>query len=96
MFACCTYDLTKAFEESITAEFIDNIKRIRHHACLGLWCGNNEMEMFLAENVSGWCKKPGQLSDYFKMYEYIIPKVLEKYDPQTFYWACQPFLGRRF
>lgn len=96
MFACCTYDLTKAFEESITAEFIDNIKRIRHHACLGLWCGNNEMEMFLAENVSGWCKKPGQLSDYFKMYEYIIPKVLEKYDPQTFYWPASPSSGGGF
>lgn len=42
MFACCTYDLTKAFEESITAEFIDNIKRIRHHA---VWdCGAETMK----------------------------------------------------
>jgi beta-mannosidase len=44
MFACGVYRLTKSFEENIRAEFIDNIKRIRHHACLGLWCGNNEME----------------------------------------------------
>lgn len=57
MFACCVYDLTEEFEDSIKAEFIDNIKRIRHHASLGLWCGNNEMELFLEENPAGWCCK---------------------------------------
>lgn len=43
MFACAVYDLTPEFEANIRAEFIDNIKRLRHHASLGLWCGNNEM-----------------------------------------------------
>ena len=46
MFACAVYDLTPAFEENIRKELADNIKRIRGHASLGLWCGNNEMEMF--------------------------------------------------
>ena len=96
MFACCTYDLTKEFEATITQEFIDNVKRIRHHASLGLWCGNNEMEMFLQENAAAWCKKPSQFSDYIKMYEYIIPKVLEVYDPDTFYWPASPSSGGSF
>ena len=96
MFACCSYDLTKEFEATITQEFIDNVKRIRHHASLGLWCGNNEMEMFIAGDTAGWCKKPSQLSDYFKMYEYIIPKVLEVYDPDTFYWPASPSSGGGF
>ena len=96
MFACCSYDLTKEFEATITQEFIDNVKRIRHHASLGLWCGNNEMEMFIAGDTTGWCKKPSQLSDYFKMYEYIIPKVLEVYDPDTFYWPASPSSGGGF
>ena len=96
MFACCSYDLTKEFEATITQEFIDNVKRIRHHASLGLWCGNNEMEMFIAGDTAGWCKKPSQLSDYFKMYEYIIPKVLEVYDPATFYWPASPSSGGGF
>jgi len=39
MFACAVYDLTPEFEANITAEFIDNLKRIRHHASLGLMCG---------------------------------------------------------
>mgnify|MGYP000169879807 FL=1 len=49
MFACCLYDLTEDFDENIRAELRDNIRRIRHHASLGLWCGNNEMEMFVDE-----------------------------------------------
>ena len=96
MFACGVYDLTEAFEENIREEFIDNIKRIRHHASLGLWCGNNEIEQFLAENNAAWCLKPSQLSDYFKLYEYLIPKVLKEYDPQTFYWPASPSSGGGF
>ena len=94
MFACAVYQLTEEFEENITAEFIDNIKRIRNHACLGLWCGNNEMEMFVQQGV--WVSKPVQKSDYVKMYEYIIPKVLKEYDPETFYWPASPSSGGAF
>ncbi len=94
MFACAVYELTDEFEENITAEFIDNIKRIRSHACLALWCGNNEMEMFVAGG--GWGNSPKQLGDYFKMYEYILPKLLKKYDPDTFYWPASPSSGGGF
>ena len=96
MFACCVYDLTEEFEENIRAEFIDNVKRIRHHASLGLWCGNNEMELFLADNPEEWCLKHSQLADYIKMYEYIIPQILKEYDPQTFYWPASPSSGGSF
>ncbi|WP_328597051.1 beta-mannosidase [Porcincola intestinalis] len=94
MFACAVYDLTDEFEDNIVHEFIDNVKRIRHHASLGLWGGNNEMEQFVADGV--WVTKPKQKSDYVKMYEYIIPKVLKKYDPNTFYWPASPSSGGAF
>ena len=94
MFACAVYDLTDEFEDNIVHEFIDNVKRIRHHASLGLWCGNNEMEQFVADGV--WVTKPKQKSDYVKMYEYIIPKVLKKYDPNTYYWPASPSSGGAF
>lgn len=94
MFACAVYDLTPAFEENIIKEFADNIRRIRHHASLGLWCGNNEMEQFVKDGQ--WVTHPKQKSDYIKMYEYIIPKVLEAYDPNTFYWPASPSSGGAF
>ncbi len=94
MFACAVYQLTEDFEENITAEFIDNIKRIRHHASLGLWCGNNEMESFVESGL--WVSRQQERADYIKMYEYIIPKVLGKHDPNTFYWPSSPSSGGSF
>jgi len=94
MFACAVYDLTEEFDKNIRAEFADNIKRIRHHACLGLWCGNNEMEWFVAQDR--WVGSHRQKADYIKMYEYIIPQVLKEHDPATFYWPASPSSGGSF
>lgn len=55
MYACGVYDFTEEFKESITLETIDNVKRLRHHACLGLWCGNNELELAWAN--WGWAER---------------------------------------
>lgn len=95
MFACAVYELTPEFEKNITQEFIDNIKRLRHHASLGLWCGNNEMEMFVAQR-NRWVKKETEIRDYLFMYERIIPEVLSQYDPETFYWPASPSSGGSF
>jgi beta-mannosidase len=94
MFACAVYDLTEEFDQNIRAEVADNVKRIRHHASLGLWCGNNEMEMFVDQG--NWVNSPKQKADYIKMYEYIIPQVLKKHDPATFYWPASPSSGGSF
>ncbi len=94
MFACAMYELTEHFEENIRAEFRDNIRRLRHHASLGLWCGNNEMEQGVLEDWYG--QTPGQVADYIKMYEYIIPQELCENDPETFYWPASPSSGGSF
>lgn len=94
MFACSMYELSPEFEKSIRGEFVDNIIRLRHHASLGLWCGNNEMEIAV---VQKWYKfTPKQYSDYIKMYEYIIPQELAEHDPDTFYWPASPSSGGGF
>ena len=94
MFACAVYNLDEAFEKNITEEIIDNVIRIRHHASLGLWCGNNEMEMFVKSGL--WVNNDRQRADYIKMYEYLFPKLLKKYDPDTFYWPASPSSGGSF
>ena len=94
MFACAVYDLTLEFEANIRAEFADNIRRLRHHASLALWCGNNEMEMFVAYEM--WVNTKRQAADYIKMYEYVLPQVLREEDPVTFYWPASPSSGGSF
>ncbi len=95
MFACAVYELTPEFKANIRQEFIDNIKRIRHHASLGLWCGNNEMEMFVEEGHH-WVTKKTEVRDYVIMYEQMIPEILAEYDPETFYWPASPSSGGAF
>lgn len=94
MFACAVYNLTEEFEENITAEFVDNVRRLRHHPSLALWCGNNEMEDFVDKGE--WVACHRQKADYIKMYEYIIPKVLKAEDSQAFYWPASPSSGGSF
>lgn len=95
MFACAVYELTPEFKANIRQEFIDNVKRFRHHASLGLWCGNNEMEMFVGQKIH-WVTKKTEVRDYVIMYEQLIPEVLEEYDPETFYWPASPSSGGAF
>ncbi len=94
MFACAMYELTPAFEANIRAEFADNIKRLRHHASLGLFCGNNEMEQGVAERW--YDPTPAQVADYIKMYEYILPQMAGELAPDTFYWPASPSSGGSF
>jgi len=97
MFACGVYRLTsEEFEQNIIEEFKENVKRIRNHACLGLWCGNNEMEVFYCTNRPDFMEEKGYAADYIKLHEYIIPKVLKEYDPDTFYWPSSPSSGGSF
>ncbi len=94
MFACAVYDLTPEFEANIRAEFKDNIVRLRHHASLGLMCGNNEMEQFVKEGV--WVSKPSEVEDYTRMYEQILPEMMKELAPQVFYWPASPSSGGGF
>lgn len=94
MYACSSYELNEAFEQNIRIETEENVRRIRHHACLGLWCGNNEMETQTLDKC--WKPSQKQFYDYIKLYEYIIPQILRREDPHTFYWPSSPSSGGNF
>ena len=91
MFACATMHLTPEFEANIVKEFEDVLKRIRHHACIGLLCGNNEMELALIDWSS--CiphNTPETFANYLRQYEEIIPEACAKFAPDIFYWPASP------
>ena len=55
IFACSIYPLNAPdFVENLKAETFENTQRLRHRACLALWCGNNEMEQGWAS--WGWAR----------------------------------------
>ncbi len=94
MFACASYELDDAFEANVSAEIRHNIRRLRSHPCMGLWCGNNEMET--QYEMLAWPKSKKQYYDYIRLYEYIIPKIVKEEDPQAFYWPSSPSSGGNF
>jgi beta-mannosidase len=93
MFANAAYDLTDEFRENITREAIDNIRRLRHHACLGLWCGNNEIEGAIGLWEFDREFTPKLKMDYIKLFQVILPALAKEYDPNTFYWYSSPSSG---
>lgn len=96
MVACANVWLRDEFVEQFTAEAIYNIKRIRHHASLGLLCGNNEMEMA----VLYWpCADGNDIlvrKDYLELYESILPKICAEHAKQHDYIPSSPTSGGNF
>lgn len=88
MFACAVYKADVEFCENVKHEIIDNVKRLRNHACLAMWCGNNEIEsMWQYWNIDA---DPEYKKDYLRIFEVLIPKILDFYDPVTYYHPSSP------
>lgn len=87
MFACAGYPAHKQdFLDNVEKEAIDNVKRLRHHASLGLWCGNNELEMGLVgddEDMMPW-------KDYKALFDGVLQEVVSTYSPEHDYWPGSP------
>jgi len=92
MVACIHVRLTRRFEKNFVKEAICNLKRIRHHACLGLMCGNNEMEDMVAHETTNELVR----QEYIRLNEMILPEICSEYAPQTFYWPSSPSSGGGF
>ncbi|MBE7030106.1 MAG: glycoside hydrolase family 2 protein [Ruminococcaceae bacterium] len=94
MFGCIQAYLRAPFEANIVAEAIEQAERLRHHASLGLFCGNNEME--ISAPLFGFDKDMLMVTDYVRLYERLLPDICEKYAPETFYLPSSPTSGGGF
>ena len=97
MFACAMYPGDKAFLENIKQEAIENVKRLRQHPSIALWCGNNE-------NSEGWYRwgwKNGKTEaqqqeiweGYYAVFNYILPRIVDSLHTSVSYWETSPKFG---
>lgn len=96
MYACNAYDVTDAFAENCRQETYDNVRRLRHHASLGLWCGNNEIESAWDHWGDFQKETPYLRADYIRLFEEVLPKAVQEADGETFYWHSSPSSGGCF
>ena len=98
MFACAMYPGNPEFLENAKLEAIENVKRLRRHPSLALWCGNNE-------NSEGWHRwgwKEGKTEaqkqeiweGYYALFNHILPRVVDSLNPSVSYWESSPKYGR--
>ena len=91
-FACSMYpDDLEAFAESVKTEATVAVRRIRHRACLALWCGGNEN----LELHQGRWNGDRQATKFYgdRIIHEILPSVLASEDTATPYLPNSPYGG---
>ena len=100
MFACSLYPGTESFLNSVTKEAIYQVKRLRNHPSMALWCGNNEIDIaWQNENKDGgwgWQKNFTEQqrkqiwAAYDTIFNRILPAAVNKLSPEIAYWQSSP------
>nr|WP_246223866.1 glycoside hydrolase family 2 protein [Fulvivirga kasyanovii] len=96
MFACSMYPGDDAFLKNVEKEAVYNVKRLRNHPSIALWCGNNEIAIGWVS--WGWQKEFGYdnvtqilLKKYYNnLFHKLLPNVVKALDPEKFYLPSSP------
>lgn len=97
MFACAPYPVDhKDFCENALVEVSENVRTLHHHACLALWCGNNEIEMWWIADAKTAEKMTW--ASYQPFFDRKLRSIVEEHNPEVPYWPGSPHtpLGNRF
>ncbi len=93
MFACSVYPATKEFLQNVSEELEYQIPRLQSHACIGLWCGNNENFGALNWYPETRENKVRYLFDYDRLYNNVIANAVKNLDPSRMFWPSSPCAG---
>ena len=89
-YGCAYYPDTGEYAKRSRQEAIAAVRRIRNHASLALWCGNNENDVMFRMN---WHDAAPQRFVGEHLYHEILPAVVAAEDPATPYWPSSPYGG---
>ena len=97
MFACTPYPSDPTFLKRVEAEACYNIRRLRNHASLAMWCGNNEI--LEALKYWGFNKNfPPEIYQemfrgYDKLFHQLLPAKVKELDADRFYIHSSPYFA---
>ncbi len=103
MFACSMYPGDDAFLDNVRQEAVQNVRRLRNHACLALWAGNNEIDGAWENDVpnGGWGWKQNYSDEqkaqlwqaYDAIFHHILPETVASEDAGRYYQPSSPLAG---
>ncbi|HVV56341.1 MAG TPA: hypothetical protein VHC47_13495, partial [Mucilaginibacter sp.] len=91
-------------KENIGKEIDYQVRRLRNHPCIALWCGNNEISIFTEQTDPAAIPdvfkglfnkllatiKPKTYTDYLEMFGYFIPGIVNRITPEIPYTSSSP------
>ena len=85
MLACGMLRNHESVRQEMAAETRDVLLRLRHHACLAVISGNNEVEQLFRR-----APEDGVKENYYRIFEEMIPSLIEELCPEIPYVPSSP------
>lgn len=92
MFSCSTYPSSPEFLSEVREELTHQIKRLRDHCSIAMWCGDNE-----CVGALGWFdvtrkNREWYVNEYDKLVK-LRAELVGQFDPGRVYWPSSPCAG---
>jgi beta-mannosidase len=92
MFSCMSYPSNREFLDSVRTEITQQIRRLSHHACIALWCGDNEVIGSLGWYPETKANPERYIANYDRLNS-MLHQIVEDEDPARRFWPSSPSLG---
>ncbi len=90
-FACSAYPVfDDHFMDNVRSEARDQLRRLSHHPCIAVWCGNNEISLMTGPK---WSEKSMGRPDYDKLFKELLAAQVKEFAPQADYVSGSPDCG---
>jgi len=92
MFSCMSYPSNREFLDDVRIEITQQVRRLSHHACLAIWCGDNEV----IGSIQWYSETKTDPQRYIANYDRLnsmLGTIVEDEDPVRRFWPSSPSLG---
>ena len=93
MFSCCLYPTTPEFLENVCCELEDQVPRLRKHASLALWCGDNEVSGAVRWRSNGQTDLLVRNHIQYDRLNKMLANKIGELDPDRVFWPSSPSAG---
>lgn len=92
MFSCMPYPSDNAFLADVRLEVTQQVRRLQHHACIALWCGDNEVIGSLTWYDETRANRDRFVANYDRLNS-LLEKIVAAEDEGRRFWPSSPSLG---